>query len=138
MGAVFCPAEADEEQCRPPGASGLQLELTHRQNGLLSSVVPHGGTGLSWVQAQLMSPVCVAHPFDFAQGRLCRCAPRVGKSDVIAQRRILLSYLSFHDVIVIKMGDLECIHCGKSLEGGCNCPFKPRKTVNVWVEFSQR
>ena len=62
MGAVFCPAEADEEQCRPPGASGLQLELTHRQNGLLSSVVPHGGTGLSWVQAQLVSPPYIANP----------------------------------------------------------------------------
>ena len=36
------------------------------------------------------------------------------------------------------MGDRECIHCGKSLEGGCNSPFKPPKTVDIRVEFSQQ
>lgn len=34
---------------------------------------------ISSVQAQLMSPVCVAHPFDFTQDRLCRYAARVGQ-----------------------------------------------------------
>src|ERR1019366_8002443 len=33
----------------------------------LSSVVPRGGTGLSWVQAQWRSPVCVGRTLDARQ-----------------------------------------------------------------------
>ncbi len=36
------------------------------------------------------------------------------------------------------MANRVCIHCGKSLEGGCNCCFKAPRTIDMKVEFLQQ
>ena len=76
------PTSAKSALVGDPGAGTLDCYNQPTQHSAvlragLSSVVPRGGTGLWWVRAQLMSPVCIARPFDFAQGRLRRCATKV-------------------------------------------------------------
>jgi len=36
------------------------------------------------------------------------------------------------------MKNRACVHCGKSLDEGCACEFKPPKNTDLRLEFSQQ